>query len=409
MLKILHTADWHIRDKDIEEQKKCLNYLIETAQKERPDLIIHAGDVLDQQNVQLDTQAIKLVFQTFSDLAGIAPVAVIIGTPSHEGTATEVLSHIKARYPVHVSARPEQLYLCGNRFWTESSTSESTRLAFMEAPVEAVVSMVPAPTKQFFAHNSDIKTSDTEIAGEMSKMLAGLAAQADAYVAPHVLVGHWNITGSLISETQTLTGVDIELSKDQMALSNASLKLMGHIHKSQRVGKDIFYAGSIAGLTWGELDDKGFYIHQLGGNKIVESRFIKTPSRKLIKLDADLTEASAFEELDIILYSESAENLKDAYVSIDLKVYQDEAQKVDKERIKNFFLSGGAKSVGVYLLRMPRENVRSKNILKLTTLREKVIEWAKLRGETVPDSILEKADLLESENADKIIQEVAAS
>ena len=418
-MRIIHTSDWHIRDRDIEEQGKCLQFLVETAQKEQPDLIVHAGDVLDQRSVQLDTEAVKLVFQTFSELAGIAPVAVIIGTPSHEGAATEVLSHIKARYPIHVSTHPEQLYLCETA--THSFELVTTLSMFNDTvvnPPHAVISMVPAPTKQFFAHSSDIKTSDMEIAGEMSKMFAGFAAQAEAYVAPHILVGHWNITGSLVSETQTLTGVDIELSRDQMALSNTSLKLMGHIHKSQQIGKDIFFPGSITGLTWGELDDKGFYIHEISTDAWIPntagwpfiSRFIKTPSRKLAKLSKDFTGMWAnggIDSIDTIITTES--EVKNAHVKLEIKVHQDEAQKIDKEEIKKALIDMGAKSVGIHLLRMPRENVRSQNILKLTILREKVTEWANLRGEAVPDSILEKADLLESEAADKIIQEVAAS
>lgn len=266
MFKVIHTADWHIRDKDIEEQKKCLNYLIEIAQEERPDLIIHAGDVLDQRGVQLDTEAVKLVFQTFSELAEIAPVAVIIGTPSHEGAATEVLSHIKARYPVHVSTRPEQLYLCLGAlkpneigFTKELSAFNGTIIN----PPKAVISLAPAPTKQFFANNSDIKTSDMEIAGEMSKMFAGFAAQADAYVAPHVLVGHWQTDGALVSETQMLTGIDISLSKEQMSLGNFDLICLGHLHEKQQIGNNIFYSGSITGLNWGETTDKGFFIHEL--------------------------------------------------------------------------------------------------------------------------------------------------
>lgn len=140
------------------------------------------------------------------------------------------------------------------------------------------------------------------------------------------------------------------------------------------------------------------------------SRFIKTPSRKLVKLSKDFTGMwtdDGIDSIDTIITAEA--EAKDAHIKLEIKVYQDEAQKIDKEEIKKSLIDMGAKSVGIHLLRMPRENVRSKNILKLTTLQEKVIEWAKLRGETVSESILKKADLLEFEDADKIIQEVAAS
>lgn len=141
---------------------------------------------------------------------------------------------------------------------------------------------------------------------------------------------------------------------------------------------------------------------------IIESRFIKTPSRKLLKLSEDLTGAHVIDELDAILYSYGPAELQDAHLRVEFKVYQDEAQKIDPEGIKNFFLSGGAKEVDVKLIRVPRENVRSQNILKLTTLREKLIEQAALKQETVPDSILAKADLLEAETSETIIASVMA-
>ncbi len=410
-MKILHLADIHARDKDIGEIEKCLQHIVPVAREEQPDIIINAGDTFDAAGIKADSQSAKLIFHIFQELANIAPVAVLIGTPFHDGQTAEILRYIKARYPVHVSARPEQLYLCEGDLNADSSGINAPA----QAPVEAVISMCPAPTKQFFNTNSDIKGSDAEIAVEMSKMFAGFAAQAEAYDAPHILVGHWNTTGSLISETQTLCGVDIEISKDQMALANAGLVCLGHIHKQQKLEPNIFYSGSIYRTTWGEMDDKGFYIHERDTDQYInrairdnsrwlfKSRFELTPTRKLLKMSEDLTINHAIDELDAILYSYGPDELQDAHLRVEFKVFQDEAQKVDKERIENFFLSGGAKEVDVRLIRVPRETVRSKNILKLTTLREKLIEQAALKKETVSESILIKADLLEAETSEKII------
>ena len=412
-MKILHLADIHARDKDIVEIERCLHYIVAIAYKEKPDLIINAGDTFDSQHIKADSQAAKLIFRIFKDLADIAPMAVLIGTPFHDGQTAEILRYIKSKYPVWVSTRPEQLYLAEGDLNTDPSELDAPA----QAPVEAVISMCPAPTKQFFNTQSDIKGSDAEIAVEMSKIFAGFASQASAYdCAHHILVGHWNTTGSLISETQTLTGVDIEISRDQMALANSDLVCLGHIHKPQKLEPNIFYSGSIYRTNWGETEDKGFYIYEIGQippdshYHLTESRFILTPTRKLLKLSEDLTEDNAFDEMDTILHFADgpAPETKDAHLRIELKVFQDEAQKVDTERIKNFFLSGGAKEVDVKLIRVPRENVRSKNILKLTTLREKLIEQAKLKKETVSEPILVKADLLEAETSDKIITSVAA-
>jgi DNA repair exonuclease SbcCD nuclease subunit len=408
-MKILHMADIHARDEDIEEVERCLHHIVAIAWQEKPDLIIHAGDTFDSRNVRLDSKAAKLIFQFFSELTRIAPIAVIIGTPTHDGNAAEVLRHVHGKNSIWVSTRPEQIHLLGGYFsktpWPE--------------PSDAILSMVPAPTKQYFNTDSDIKGSDAEIAQAMGVMFGGFGAQASEQVCPHILVGHWNTTGSLISETQTLTGVDIEVSKDQMALANADLVCLGHIHKAQQLPwTNIFYSGSIYRNNWGELDEKGVYIHDIIFNlnsnpREVKSTFHETPTRKLAKLEYDLTTLDgALDNFNANmvdnLYDYTNETIEGAYLKCEIKVYQDEAAKLDREGIGSFFTTLGAKSVDIKLIRIPRENVRSERILKLTTLREKLIEQARLKGETVSDSILEKADMLEREPGEQIIVKYAS-
>ena len=400
-MKILHLADIHARDKDIEEIENCLCFIIETSKKEKPDLIINAGDTFDSALIRADSQTAKMVFRVFKELADIAPVAIIIGTKSHDGQTAEILRYIKAKYDVCVSTVPEQLYLCDGCLGTNPKMPGCP----VDAPIEAVVSMVPAPTKEFFKSQRDILGSDSEIAAQMGIMFAGFTSQAKAYYCPHILVGHWNTTGALVSETQTLIGVDIEISRDQMALANADIILLGHLHLKQKIKPNIFYSGSITGLNYGELEDKGFYIHDFEGNKLVKSRFIQTPSKKLMKITEDLTgDLSVIKEIDTLLYSHSPDDLKDAYLRVEIKVPQDEAGNIDQEKIEAFFLSAGAKQVDVNLIKIPRENVRSQVLLQLETLREKLIEQAKLRGETVPESILGKSLLLEAESSEQVIK-----
>ena len=100
----------------------------------------------------------------------------------------------------------------------------------------------------------------------MSQIFAGMGATAAEFGVPHILVGHWQTAGSLISETQVLTGVDVEISPDMMALSNADLILLGHIHLKQQIKKNIFYSGSLFANNWGEVNDHGFWIHEITDN-----------------------------------------------------------------------------------------------------------------------------------------------
>lgn len=403
MLKILHTADWHMRDKDIVEIENCLLYIVNVAETERPDIIIHCGDVFDSAGVRADSLSAKLAFKTFQELSNIAPIAIVIGTPSHDGKVAETLKYIKARYPVHISTKPEQIYLCEGDIGIDPSRFRRT-----EAPIEAVISMTPAPTKQYFQTNNGIKDSNSEIAAEMSKIFMGFATQAAAYSAvPHISVGHWQVDGAMISETQTLFGTDISISKDQMALANADIILLGHIHHCQDMGNNIFYSGSITGLNWGETSAKGFFIHEFSGKELIETSFIKTPSKKLIKIPENLTSGGAIEHVNNSIPLFTDNEITDAYLKLEFKVYQDEAALIDTNKIKKAYLSIGAKEVTINLIRVPRENVRSKTILNLTTLRDKLVEMAKLKGEIIPESILCKADILESKAGGEIIRGIS--
>ena len=84
MLKLLHTADWHLGKKlgpysRLEEQKEVMNELTDTANREKVDAVLVAGDVYDQFNPSTD--AGELFYSTLKRLTdnGRRPVIVIAG------------------------------------------------------------------------------------------------------------------------------------------------------------------------------------------------------------------------------------------------------------------------------------------------------------------------------------------
>jgi DNA repair exonuclease SbcCD nuclease subunit len=304
---------------------------------------------------------VKLIIEGVSGLADIGPVFIIEGTPSHDGAAPEILQYVKGKYPVHVTTMPEQVYI---------------------KQLDVVLTLIPTFTKQYF------QGTDQEIAQTMNAVFAGFGARASEYDSPHILVGHWNVAGSKLSTGQILTGKDVDIPFDSMMLANPDLIALGHIHMPQQIGDRAFYPGSLYPLTWGELEAKGFYIHELDGKKLVESRFIETPIRKLIRVEEDLVNEIESKDFDM-------EIVKGAYVRVDFTVYQDEAGKIDKDATIAFYKDFGALDVDIRIIRIPRETVRSEAVLKVNTLRKKLVAMAELREETVSESVLQKDDLLE--------------
>lgn len=365
-MKILHLADIHAREKDIEEIEKCLGFMLDRAVEEEVDLAIIAGDCFDSRDIKLDSLSAKLIIKTISELADQCPVLIVLGTPSHDGTAPEILKYAYGHYKIVVASKPEQINIRN----------------------EVVLTLIPTPTKQFFQTESGISESNSEIALAMNGLFAGFGAQAHEFDCPHILVGHWQVAGSVVSTGQVLTGHDIDIPFDSMMLANPDLICLGHIHKPQQLGDRAFYSGSLYPLTWGELEAKGFYIHTLDGHKLIESRFVETPTRKLIRISDDFVKSETSGD-------RSAEAVKGAHVRLDITVYQDEAAIIDKERIEEGYLALGAESVKINIIRIPRETVRSESVLKVNTLRDKIKAMAELRGEVVSESVLTKADLLE--------------
>lgn len=89
MLKILHTADWHLGKRlqefpRIEEQKLVLQEICDIADREAIDLVLLAGDIFDAFNPS--HEAVELLFKTLRKLSknGERPVIAISG--NHDST-----------------------------------------------------------------------------------------------------------------------------------------------------------------------------------------------------------------------------------------------------------------------------------------------------------------------------------
>jgi len=405
MTKVLHIGDIHAKEDSLDELRKCFDTVLDTASGEHPDLVVHSGDTFDHQSIRLDTDAVRETVDFFRDLLMFAPVAVVIGTPTHDGQAArilEALDHMDSGR-ILVASMPQQAVLYRDRFYPIGA------VAVPERDIEAVISFVPTPTKQYWQGNGGIQQTDAEIAQAMSALFAGMGAIADPLPGPHILVGHFSVRGAQISETQQMIGREIEIGKDQIELALPDLVCLGHIHKPQQID-NIFYSGSLYTLNWGEMHEHGFWIHECEDRSKWNHRFVKTPTKKLVKLAEDFTaDSTSLADLDMVLYSLSPEEVEGAHIRVEFKVWQDEAARLDQAKVQDFFFSAGAKEVDYRIIRVPRETIRAESIMRVSTLPDKVKEMAKIRSEEINGGILDKAALLETEPHERIIEQLASN
>ena len=407
---IAHIADMHLRDKDLDESQKCMDHIIEKLLRHSysPDLIVIAGDVFDSRDIKLDTDACRAAFSIVSDLVAFAPVAIVTGTPLHDGYATQALGHLTgAGHNVIVSDRPETLIL-------EKGWLNRAQEGYIEKP-EAVVSMVPTPTKRFWQGTGDIRQTDEEISEQMTAIFAGLGVEASKHPwIPHILVGHFSVRGAQISNGQQMVGRDIEIGRDQIDMAEAALVCLGHIHKAQQIGDNIFYSGSIYRKDFGEMEEKGCYVHEVlgtfGGFQPATSTFIKTPTRQLVKTTIDITEGP-IDKWNIhneLTEREGVTLGEGDHVKVELRLWDDQDGSETEAVIKDRLIALRCEDIHVKLIRIPRENVRSERILKLRSLSDKIQEMAKIKGEEVPDGVLSKASTLETHTQAEVLQSVSS-
>jgi DNA repair protein SbcD/Mre11 len=89
MIRILHTADWHLGKRlqeysRISEQKEVLDEIVEVADTKKVDLVLIAGDIFDSFNPS--HESVELFFKTIKrlSLGGERPVVIISG--NHDST-----------------------------------------------------------------------------------------------------------------------------------------------------------------------------------------------------------------------------------------------------------------------------------------------------------------------------------
>jgi len=426
-LAIVHTADWHVCDEFLEDATACLDFLVAKTEKIIPELVVIAGDIYNHRQVRQESEAARLAIGTIRRLARVAPVIILSGTPSHDGKAPLLIRNVNEGFPVYVMDQPETICLYAEKFGAdhEFMAWQSPPLRDDLEPV-ALISGVPAFTKQYFQSGSDIQTSDQEIATALGSIFASMGANRNQFninlrqqghspIVPHILMGHWSIGGAFIHPSQALTGLDIEVAREHIALAKPDIVCMGHIHAQQKIGDNIFYPGSLFATDFGEMEAKGFYVHGLelvdmGGHwELKVEDFIHTPSPLLIRLKDDLLNAETKEAVKIAIIStiQTLTSNPHAIIRHDIKIYQDMAHAINEQGIKDLVADKvGPRDYQMNIARLPRPNVRSARVLEVETLRDKLTARATIINEDITEEVLLKADMLEELEPEELYESI---
>ena len=320
-IRILHTGDLHIGnfpgpEKNGENARyldicKCLDALVEGAREQKPGIAVIAGDIFHQARVWSDRglKEQKTAVKFLRELSAICPVVVMRGTPNHDSEQQfEMLkTAFEGNGEVKIITEPQVVEVFSGAYgWVQ-------------------VACLPGFDRGYYRaqHPGLSKEEENEVFTKaIADMIIGLKAQCKAGT-PAVLVSHYTITGCNMESGQTAFFSQFEpvVYPDTLAAADFDLVCFGHIHRPQQLEgcKNTFYCGAISQLNFNdEGQERGYWIHDIGGSGEVKSTFQQLPTRqhKTLRLNDEDVAGITTGELEVADFLDRADDLNGKIVRV---------------------------------------------------------------------------------------------
>lgn len=288
MIRILHTADWHLGQTFFgydrsEEHELFLNWLAEEMKQKEIDALIIAGDVFDVSNPSAASQSIYYRF--ICRVTAENPQLQIVIVAGNHDSAARLEAPLPLLQAMRTEVRGVVRKLEGGEIDYDHLTVE---LKNRNGEVELLCMAVP------FLRQGDYPAVQTEgnpytegVRELYTQLLKRLWKRRKANQAI-VAIGHLQATGSEIAEKdyseRTVIG-GLECVSPDTFSEQIAYTALGHIHKSQRVsGREyIRYAGSPIPMSFAEKHyHHGVVMVTFDEGSVVEMQRLECP--KLVPL-----------------------------------------------------------------------------------------------------------------------------
>lgn len=348
-MKVLHTADTHLGDltgptKDGQNLRRldtlrCMEAIVASAQAEKPDLAIIAGDLFNRSRVWADTaledvnDAVTHFIRPLCEAS--SAVVLLFGTENHDNPrAFELLAELtKDARNLHIITAPKVL------------TLQTTG-----GPVQ--IMGVPGFDKgrlRTFCPGIDKETENRNATALINDVVLGLATQLDRAV-PSILVAHYTVSGAEADNGSTfLAGQDVVILPATIDATGVDLACFGHIHHPQRLVSNTpaYYCGSPNQLNFNdEGTEHGFYYHDIFTSPVglpgtaVATHFVNTPERKHYTLHIGPEDVAAFIHSGELNHQYQA--IKDAIVRVRYDCDSDQDKAFNRAEYQKALLAAGA-------------------------------------------------------------------
>ncbi len=256
MIRLLHTADWHLgatlqgwsREP---EHRAALAEVVAIARARAVDAVVVAGDIFDSLNPSAEAQ--RLLYETVRDLRAACPHAAIVlvagnHDPAGRLEAPRALLEAVGAHAVGVITRRDGALDLGAHL-----------IALCDAAGAVGAHLLALP----YPRPADLPVAGGEIVGSpvvhaVAELYRGAVATARAKIgaAPLVLTGHLHVAGGLESEgaeRRILIGGE-HAAPPEIFPPDVAYVALGHLHRPQSVGRaTIRYSGALIPMSKTEI------------------------------------------------------------------------------------------------------------------------------------------------------------
>ncbi|MDR2134113.1 MAG: hypothetical protein LBP27_03315 [Treponema sp.] len=271
-MKLAHLSDLHCSREHAEEALASLRFFAEHIRTSPVDLVCIAGDVWDASILNTEASGYNRFVDAIRDIANLAPVAMIYGTPSHDVDGSlEVFRKITCMHDITI-LEPGQAYFLSNfpcEIYPESNIEECVDAGVPRAHDEiAILFGIPEPRKKYLLAGEAAGKDGTEeaVRDALRRLCFHLAAKRREYPdIPCVVLYHGDVAGSTLqNDREVERGTGIAVTADDLNGIDADYYALGHIHKPQQAATlPAYYAGSIYPKNFGETHQAGFNVVEL--------------------------------------------------------------------------------------------------------------------------------------------------
>lgn len=278
-MKIIHTSDWHIGKivnefSMIEDQKYILNRLIDLIEKEKPEVLIIAGDVYDRSIPPVE--AVELLNETLSNLIIDKKVKVLAISGNHDGgERLSFGSQILEKHGLYIAGRDDELYK-----QVVVKDGEKNVNFYLIPYKDPALTRKILDEKEIKSHNDAMKFVVEKIKEYIN------------YEEVNILVGHGYVTMKREDAIECIENkyevANLETSESERPLSIGGTDLidgkifddfdyvaLGHLHGRQKIGREeMKYSGSILKYSFSEVKQKkGVYILDINNKDAINIDF----------------------------------------------------------------------------------------------------------------------------------------